>query len=86
MQKQIINQKLFSQKNILKQIYIEVLYLQFIQNYKFILPINSRNSNTQKEYLIEDLSKAPEKEFFFPVGYILRIKQIPKKGWIYKTL
>jgi hypothetical protein len=64
MQKQIINQKLFSQKNILKQIYIEVLYLQFIQNYKFILPINSRNSNTQKEYLVEDLSKAPEKEFF----------------------
>ena len=43
MQKQIINQELFSQKNILKQIYIEVLYLLFIQNYKFILPINSRN-------------------------------------------
>ena len=79
MQKQIINQELFSQKNILKQIYIEVLYLLFIQNYKFILPINSRNSNTQKEYLVEDLSKAPEKEFFFPVGYILIIKQIPKK-------
>ena len=53
-----------------------VIYPKFTN---FIVPSNSRNSNTQKEFLIEDLSKAPDKELFFSVGYILRTKQIPKK-------
>ena len=53
-----------------------VIYPKFTN---FIVPSNSRNSNTQKEFLIEDLSKAPDKDLFFPVGYILIIKQILKK-------
>ena len=54
-----------------------VIYPKFTN---YIVPNNSRNSNKNREFLIEDLSKAPDKDLFFPVGYILRTKQIPKKN------
>ena len=52
-----------------------VIYPEFTN---FIVPTMSRNSNTQKEFLIEDLSKRPSKDLYFPVGYILRIKEKKK--------